>query len=193
MWMVASKKELALTLEQVNEILELRLPESVFYWKVSMNNRTKAGSKAGTLNKDGYAAIMINGDLFKTHRLVWFVTYGEFPDNQVDHVDGDKSNNRIENLRDVTNKVNHQNMPRKYRLDADLPTGVTAKRNKHGTSIAYSAIWCDMSGKYCAAYFGLREWYTLEAALAAATARREFEMTNLKDLGVAYTERHGQV
>jgi hypothetical protein len=186
---MASKKELALTLEQVNKILELRLPEYVFYWRVSRG--VKAGSKAGCLRKDGYTRIQINGNNFRAHRLVWFVTYGKFPDNQVDHIDGDKSNNRIENLRDVTNKVNHQNKSKRNRRDIDLPTGVVAMRNKCNEVRGYLATWSDMNGKPCKVWFGLGEYHTLEAALAAAKARRELEAENLKNLGAHYTERHG--
>jgi hypothetical protein len=190
---MASKKELALTKEQVNEILELRVPESVFYWRVrpSPRSRVKAGSKAGNLRKDGYTIITINGNLFRAHRLVWFVTYGKFPDNHIDHVDGDKSNNRVDNLRDVTRTVNNQNKSSYNRRDADLPIGVKAQRNKYGEITGYCAHWCDMNGKVCSTYFGIREHYTLEAALAAAVARREIEIENLGNLGAAYTERHG--
>jgi hypothetical protein len=43
------------------------------------------------------------------HRLAWYLYYGELPKNQVDHIDGDKSNNKIDNLRDVTNQQNQWN------------------------------------------------------------------------------------
>lgn len=43
------------------------------------------------------------------HRLAWYLYYGELPKNQIDHIDGDKTNNRIENLRDVTHQVNGWN------------------------------------------------------------------------------------
>jgi hypothetical protein len=191
--MIASKKELTLTLEQVNGVLELRLPESVFYWGFGNGRAVKAGSKAGTLHKKGYTQIKINGNLFMAHRLIWFVTYGKFPDNQIDHIDGDKSNNRIENLRDVSQKVNSQNQKKLDRPDADLPTGVrVGNRNKFSEIIGYRACWRDMDGKYCDAYFGIKEWHTLEAALAAAVTRRELEIANLMSQGAAYTERHGK-
>jgi len=189
--MPVSKKGLALTLEQVNEILELRLPESVFYWRVSTGRRVKARSKAGSLRKDGYTVIRINGNLFFAHRLVWFVTHGKFPDNFVDHLDGNPSNNKIESLRDVTHKVNHQNMPRQTRRDADLPTGVSTVRNKFSEITGYRAHWCGANGKRCQVYHGIKEYCTLEAAKSAATARRELEMSKLMTLGAAYTERHG--
>jgi hypothetical protein len=189
--MAASKKELALTLEQVNEVLELRLPEYVFYWRVSTGRRVKAGGKAGTLMPDGYTVITINGNSFRAHRLVWFITYGEFPSNFIDHIDGNPPNNRIENLRDVTNKINGQNRKKRERREADLPTGVKAQRNNHDEIRGYYTHWSDMDGKGCQVYFGIKKYYTLEAALAAATTRRELERSKLIIQGAHYTERHG--
>jgi hypothetical protein len=190
---MASVKELALTREQVLEDLELRLPESVFYWRSDLKRqKVKAGSKAGCLRRDGYTVISVNGDSFLAHRLIWFITYGEFPDNFIDHVDGGRSNNRIENLRDVTRTVNNQNMLKYTRRDADLPTGVKAHRNKYDEIRGYRATWNDMNGKEFVFYFGIREWHTLAAALAAAIAKRELQITKLQLLGAAYTERHGK-
>jgi malate synthase len=124
--------------------------------------------------------------------LVWFITYGKFPDGVIDHLDGDPSNNRIENLRDVPQRVNMQNRKKFNRIEVDLPTGVkVGNRNKFDEILGYAAQWYDMNGKLCAVYFGIREYHTLEAALAAAIARRDIEVNHLKDLGAAYTERHG--
>jgi hypothetical protein len=189
--MVASKNELALTAEQVNEVLELRFPEYVFYWKVSIARCIKAGSKAGTLDNYGYTVIKINGNIFKAHRLIWFVTYGKFPEGDIDHLNGDRSDNRIENLRDVSRSVNQQNRAKQERVN-DLPTGVSASRSRVRKIRGYRAYWYDMNGNYCGAYFGIREYCTLEAALAAAIARREIEMSTLMSQGADYTERHGK-
>jgi len=46
----------------------------------------------------------------KAHRLAWYLYYGELPKNQIDHIDGDPSNNRINNLRDVTPRQNMFNI-----------------------------------------------------------------------------------
>lgn len=65
----------------------------------------KAGTVAGTLNK-GYIQIGFCGELFRAHRLIWLYHYGKWPTQEIDHMNGIKTDNRIENLRDVSHHVN---------------------------------------------------------------------------------------
>lgn len=58
-----------------------------------------AGKKAGTLKKDGYTSIYVCGKFFQAHRVVWLLTYGNWPQCAVDHINGNRSDNRVENLR----------------------------------------------------------------------------------------------
>jgi hypothetical protein len=125
------------------------------------------------------------------HRLVWFVVHGKFPDGDIDHINGNRSDNRIENLRDVTRRANLQNVIKRPRNDPTLPTGINVVHNKFREIQGYYAHWQDMDGKMQQVYFGLRRCCTLEAALDAAIARRELEIANLNKLGASYTERHG--
>jgi hypothetical protein len=125
------------------------------------------------------------------HRLVWFVTYGKFPNGDIDHLNGDRSDNRIENLRDVTRRANLQNVIKRPRNDSTLPTGVTVVHNKFGEIQGYCAHWQDLKGETQQFYFGLRKCYTLEAALAAAITRRTLGIIDLNKLGASYTGRHG--
>jgi len=78
-------------------------------WKKKTGPRSKIGHVAGHLRKDGYVQIKFQHKLYAAHRLIWFLIYGEWPKNEVDHIDGNKSNNRLENLRDVTKSQNQQN------------------------------------------------------------------------------------
>ena len=70
----------------------------------------------GNLRDDGYVQVNINGKLYLAHRVIWFMYYGEQPPRQIDHVDQNRANNRIDNLRDgvainVHNrKTNHNNI-----------------------------------------------------------------------------------
>ena len=69
---------------------------------VPTSNRVKAGDVAGTKDKDGYIVINLRGKQRKAHHLVWLYHYGYMP-KMIDHINRNKSDNRIENLR-LTNK-----------------------------------------------------------------------------------------
>lgn len=74
---------------------------------------TRKGKLIGYINnsKDGYLWCTINYKPYALHRLAWFYIYGKFPDNnyQIDHINGDRLDNRICNLRAVTARENNQN------------------------------------------------------------------------------------
>lgn len=57
----------------------------------------------------GYRVVRINGQSFYSHRIAWAIHYGAVPKSSIDHIDGDKSNNRIANLRDVPHEQNCRN------------------------------------------------------------------------------------
>jgi len=63
-------------------------------------------------NKDGYICIRIGGKLLRSHRIAWFLHYGEWPNGIIDHIDRDKKNNKIENLRVVSFRENNKNSKR---------------------------------------------------------------------------------
>jgi hypothetical protein len=80
------------------------------YWIDSPNSLVPAGSKAGSLRNDGYVGIFIKGTYYFAHRIVWEMFNGEIPAGLViDHIDGDRANNRVENLRLCTFQQNHFN------------------------------------------------------------------------------------
>ena len=56
-----------------------------------------------------YVSVGFEGRSYKAHRLAWLLTFGEWPKDEIDHIDGDRSNNRLGNLRDVPHKVNQMN------------------------------------------------------------------------------------
>jgi hypothetical protein len=100
---------MTLAAEYLREILSYDPDTGVFRWKVSETNRVSVGGVAGSQNGDGYTRIMIGKKKYRAHRLAWLHVYGEWPAKYVDHVDGDRSNNKITNLREATNAQNMRN------------------------------------------------------------------------------------
>lgn len=93
--------------------------------------------ESGCLNQAGYRHIRIKGERYKTHLVVWLLNYRKLPINQIDHIDGIRNNNKIENLRDVTQRENAMNRPihRAGRL-----TGARFYKLKTGDKQWYSCI-----------------------------------------------------
>ena len=104
-----SKSNSTLTAERLREVLDYDPETGVFVRKVAKRG-CRAGSVAGSVMKIGYVEIGVNGERHLAHRLAWFWVHGVLPNGYIDHIDGDKANNRIANLRDVDQTVNMQNL-----------------------------------------------------------------------------------
>ncbi|EMM2094604.1 MULTISPECIES: HNH endonuclease [Enterobacteriaceae] len=111
-----------LTNKYLKEILEYSPESGVFIWKVCRGT-TKAGDIAGSIKVRGYLDIKINKKLYKAHRLAWFYMYGVWPANLIDHINGNRSDNRLCNLREATHKENCRNQ-RMYKNNKSGVKGV---------------------------------------------------------------------
>ena len=87
-------------------------------WKTHLRKARYVGTVAGTDGADGYRTVCLDRRQQKLHRLIWIFFNGDIPDGfQIDHIDGDKHNNRIENLRLATRNQNMWNRKAKgYRF-----------------------------------------------------------------------------
>lgn len=111
-----------LTQEYLKECLNYNHETGVFTWKerpekhfkrnrdFKMWNTMYKFTVAGSPSAKGYIRIRLLDRDFYAHRLAWMYIYGNFPNNQIDHKDQNKKNNRIDNLRDATNQINSHNI-----------------------------------------------------------------------------------
>ena len=100
-----------ITVETLRGLLDYEPDTGIFRWRVSRGG-VEAGAAAGHINNRGYIRIMVNNSPFKAHRLAWLHFHGVWPQDQIDHINGDKRDNRIRNLRDVSASINTQNQTR---------------------------------------------------------------------------------
>jgi len=98
-----------LTAEKLRELLHYDQVSGIFTWKVRTSRSVKVGNLAGSVDGDGYLRVMALSRRYQAHRLAWLYMYGVWPEGQIDHINRIRTDNRIANLREVTNKQNHQN------------------------------------------------------------------------------------
>lgn len=91
---------------------------------IGIFNRRWAGKQAGTLDAHGYLRVGIGRRYFRAHQLAWVLHYGKWPDGSIDHINGSKADNRVTNLRIVSQTANARNASRR-RDNRSGTTGVS--------------------------------------------------------------------
>ena len=75
----------------------------------SIWNKRNANRETGTINAHGYVLVRVSGSSYPAHRVAWAIYHGKWPKNDIDHINGNRTDNRICNLRDVTRSENMKN------------------------------------------------------------------------------------
>jgi hypothetical protein len=91
-----------------NEIFRYDMITGKLYWNVNRSRRQEKGKEAGSY-RNGYRLVEYCGKPYSVHRIIWLLTYGNWPNGEIDHINGIKDDNRICNLRDVSHRGNTQN------------------------------------------------------------------------------------
>lgn len=97
-----------LTRERLRELLGYDPESGIFVWRAHRRNG-RNGTKAGRVTRKGYVRITVDGKSYAAHRLAWLYTNGVLPDMQIDHINGVRADNRLQNLRLATQTQQNMN------------------------------------------------------------------------------------
>lgn len=123
---------------QLKELLDYDEITGVFTWKkrhgshhwIKSWNARHAGKEAfSSVDKKGYKCGSVLGVMVKAHRVAWLYVHGVWPDDQIDHLNGIRHDNRIINLRDVSNQDNGKNATLSKRNSSGV-TGVHWRKSR---------------------------------------------------------------
>lgn len=118
-----------LTAERLRELFHYD-PETGFFFRLKAVSCARSGL-VDTVLKRGYLTISVDAVKYVAHRLAWLYVTGRWPEQQIDHIDGCKTNNRFANLRDVSISINAQNRRR--------PIGGNAMLGAHKTGARWTS------------------------------------------------------
>lgn len=120
-----------LTVQRLREAVSYDPETGIFIRLEGTSNVIKAGDIAGWPDRNGHLRFGLDGKTYAAHRLAWLYVYGVWPSGIIDHKDGVRDNNRINNLRDATNCVNQQNQRTPHKNGTSGFLGVTFHKNRN--------------------------------------------------------------
>lgn len=98
----------SLSREFLSERLEYNPSTGTLKWKYPYIKQRKF-PQAGHASSNGYLRVVFSGQEYRAHRIAWCLATGEWPKEQIDHINGNKTDNRLINLREVSNRQNQHN------------------------------------------------------------------------------------
>jgi len=150
-----------LTVDLLNELFTYDRETGKLYWKSARQGVT-VGKEAGALDKEGYSILRINYKRYRTHRVVFLMHKGYLP-VVLDHIDGDRANNRLDNLRPASLSQNQYNR----KLNKNNKSGFKGVTYNSRSKMFYASI------KHQTQRIFLGSYNTPEEADAVVRAARE--------------------
>jgi hypothetical protein len=98
-----------ITAEEARQLLDYNPETGAFTWRVGRTGTARAGTQAGWATNRGYIAVKVKNRQYSAHRLAWLMAYGVWPQEFIDHIDGNPTNNRLDNLREASHTENSRN------------------------------------------------------------------------------------
>jgi len=158
-----------LTQDDVKKMFEYK--DGNLYWKTTKKTNL-LGKRVGYLQSNGYTRVNIKNKPKYLHRLIFLYHYGHWPSQQIDHIDGNPKNNRIENLREATNAQNNYN---KTKCDRNT-SGYKGVSWSKAANKWESYVTIDGKRKYLGIYENIQD-----AAKVASNARKKLHVEFAKD------------
>lgn len=125
-------------------------------------NKRFLGRVSGHKHRLGYLVIGLKRSIYYAHRLAWLYAHGHWPDGEIDHINGDRADNRIANLRVVSRQVNMQNVQTKAARPKATSSYLGVSRDVRMRTRPWRAIVSKDGKNYDCGY-----WATEEEAHAA--------------------------
>lgn len=162
-----------LPLTGLEDVLRYEPDTGKLFWTANVGRKARPGAQAGTTERNSYLTVGYKGKNYQAHRVAWYLHYGSEPpyDLEIDHIDNDGTNNKINNLRLANRAQNRCN----------------TRRKENGTSGYKGVYWCKKQRKWRAQITKNKKVYKLGSfadpcdahlAYCAAAARLHGEFAN---------------
>ena len=158
-------KTLSLTADRARELFTYDADSGVLKWRFRKGTKIRPDLNAGYIDHEGYRVVRVDGVNYRGHRICWLIQTGAWPADMLDHINGDRSDNRWSNLREADNSENQQNK-KKGSANASGYKGVSVIRRR-GRIQYRAAVYCRGVTKYSRNFNTVeeaREFYCREAA-----------------------------
>ena len=104
------------TAEEAKKVWNYDPESGILTWKNPCNRKSQfIGKRAGYTDPIGYTYVSFKNSRYLLHRIIWLIVTGKWPENEIDHINGIKNDNKLENLREATSVQNKMNCEKRKR------------------------------------------------------------------------------